>query len=532
MKERIIEIGRDSVWYLASNVLTVLIAFLSVPILTRVFTPHNYGVFSLVNTALILISPLFYSWMVLSIIRFYPEYKNNDTLDVFYSSVLHYLPIIGALFLIVAIPLTAFVLPLGKYRLLICAAVMVFPFFIVFNILLGLIRARQLTWQYALLNVIVTFGRYIVGAVLAGWLHSGVSGPFLGWLGALLIAVPLELFFISAWRHFDWEKHSTKLYRQFFSYGFVLIFVTFLSEILIAADRYMVLWFKGAYQVGLYSVSYSLIRGAEGMIAQFIMLAASPIVIRVYENQGVETAEELIGKVTRYFIFFTLPVMVAIYVLRVPLLTVVTTRKYLPAQSCFLPISLGIFVSNIAWFALLPFYLKKKTVLTLVPTGTAAALNLALNFVLIPSIGFNGAAWATFISYLVFLVITVLISSKYMRWRFPYVAAGKATIATALMAISLYLLARYLFHGWLGLALLVLVGTAVYIGTLFSLKAFKKSEIEFAFGLPARLFALIKSRFRREAGGGGALPPGAEPSPEEEAKTLELEETLPSREDL
>src|SRR3970040_339661 len=61
----------------------------------------------------------------------------------------------------------------------------------------------------------------------------------------------------------------------------------------------------------------------------------------------------------------------------------------------------GITMSVYALFAIANFglLLKKRTMLLLTITLVAALLNVAMNFILIPRMGYMGAAWATAISY-------------------------------------------------------------------------------------------------------------------------------------
>jgi len=505
LRDRIIEIGRDSVWYLSASAMSNLIGFLSLPILTRVFNPSEFGIFSLVNTAITLITPIFFGWVVSSVIRFYPEYKSKGKLDVFYSTIFHYAPHFMLVFLAILLPIAAFIAPLGQYRVLICLAIAVFAFYTLFNVATGLMRARQMALQYAVLTVFIQFMRYLVGAGIAVVLSHHVSGsfsvngPFMGWLAGLLMVTPIELAIVKFRQHFHWKKRSKALQRKFFSFGFVLIFTTFMSEILTSADRYMLQWFKGAYQVGLYSMVYTLITNVETLMISFIMLAAAPVVFRVYELEGEEKAVDLIGRITRYMLLVLVPAMTGMYVLRYPIIKVVTTAKYLPAQSAFLPVIAGAFLFNISWPPQLAFYLKKRTKLTLIPMSIAAVFNVVLNLYLIPRFGFRGAAWATFAAYLVFFIIVTVMAQRYIRWKFPWIATVRIVAAGAIMTATLEGMLHLPLHGWGGLIILIVTGAVVYLVALFLLRGFKHAELQLLASLPGRLPPVKRASARRRA---------------------------------
>lgn len=480
MKERLIEIGKDSAWYLSSNAAVAVIGFVAIPILTRIFPPRQYGIFSLVNTAIALGSPILYAWLASSIIRFYPEHEARDELDVFYSTVLNLTPYYLVFFLGIILPVAAFALPLGKYRLLVCLGIAVFAMVLVFNIASALMRARQMAWEYAALTVFVAFCRYIVGAGIAVWLGQGVKGPFWGWLGALVIAVPIELIVLKAGRFYQRKKSSRALQRAFFSFGFVLVFVTFLSEVLSAADRYMVQAFKGAYQVGLYSMVYTLVTNSLGIISTFIALAAAPVIMKVYEREGEERTVALLGKITRYYLMLLIPAMVGIVVLRDPITRVATSSKYIPAEPAFLPIAAGIVFFYLSWIPTNAFMLKKRTKLTIIPMAIATVANVVLNVLLIPRYGFTGAAWATFFSYLGYMVILIAMSLKLMRWDFPWLNTIKICVATGIMTAALYGMIQAGLHGFSGLAAMTVGGTFIYFLVLLIIGGYSMSELVYA----------------------------------------------------
>lgn len=480
MKERLLEIGRDSAWYLSSTVAVAVIGFISLPILTRIFPPRDYGIFSLVNTAIALGAPILYAWLTNSIIRFYPEHEDSGELDVFYSTVFNLAPYYLVFFLGILLPVAAFALPLGEYRLLVCLGIAVFAFVVLFQMASALMRAQQLAWQYAALTVFVTFGRYIVGAGVAVWLGQGVEGPFWGWLGALIIAIPIELIVLRSHRYYHWKKSSKDLQRVFLGYGFALVFVTFLAEVLSASDRYMLQAFKGAYQVGLYSMVYTLVTNSLGIIATFITLASAPVITQVYEREGERRAVSLIGKITRYFLMLLVPATVGLWVLRDPITRVVTSSKYVPAEPAYLPVAAGIAFFYISWLPATAFMLRKRTKLALIPMTIATVVNIVINLLLIPRYGFTGAAWATFISYLVYLVVLIAISRKLLRWEFPWLATLRVTAATAVMTAVLYGMIKAGLHGLYGLTAMVAAGTLVYFLALLLLGGFSISELAFA----------------------------------------------------
>ena len=67
---------------------------------------------------------------------------------------------------------------------------------------------------------------------------------------------------------------------------------------------------------------------------------------------------------------------------------------------------------------------EKKSMLTLVTVMTGAASNVALNFLLIPQMGANGAALAAVLSYIILFLMRVFTSRKLIRIKINVLQMG------------------------------------------------------------------------------------------------------------
>lgn len=489
MKEQIIEIGRDSFWYFGANITVATLGFISIPIFTRMLLPHDYGIYSLVSAAITVLAPLLYVWLTESAQRFYPEYKRNEELGVLYSTIFHYAPHFMISFLLILLPITALVLPLGQYRLLICLGIATFAFFTMSNVSLEVMRARQFAWQYSILTVVVAIGRYLVGAAMVIWFGFGVDGLFWGWLGVLVLVVPIELFVLRAHKHVKWKDHSPQLSREFLSYGFVLIFAAGFGNVLTIGDRYIVQLFKGGTQVGLYSVVYNLIANSAGVILSVLILAGTPVLMKTYEGDGEEESKHLITQLTKYFLIFLVPSMVGLWVLRVRTIMVISGARYMAATKAVLPLALAMILWNLIWLPSTAFLLKKKTKIIIWPVMIAAVINIGLNLILVPIWGFVGAAWSTFICYVIDFVLVVVMSRNIMKWEFPWKGAVRVFAATAVMAAGLFAFEKLPVHGAGGLLLIICLGTIVFFGALLLFGGIERNERQFVVTQISRLMS-------------------------------------------
>ena len=79
---------KDSIKYLPAHVVPVITAFISIPIITKLFSPADYGNYSLVMATVTILTTLV-GWLTMSIIRFYPAYERDKKLDCFYGNTIN-----------------------------------------------------------------------------------------------------------------------------------------------------------------------------------------------------------------------------------------------------------------------------------------------------------------------------------------------------------------------------------------------------------------------------------------------------------
>jgi O-antigen/teichoic acid export membrane protein len=122
----------------------------------------------------------------------------------------------------------------------------------------------------------------------------------------------------------------------------------------------------------------------------------------------------------------------------------------------------------------------------------AAIVNLILNLILIPILGFMGAAWSTLLSFLLLAILQTITSKRFLTWRWPVTSLWRVLAASAAMSAAVLLLQAGLRSDttvWQVVILLlsILVGALIYGMVLWAL-----GEIS-----PQQLIGLFRSDQRR-----------------------------------
>ena len=167
-----------------------------------------------------------------------------------------------------------------------------------------------------------------------------------------------------------------------------------------------------------------------------------------------------------------LPVTTALMLLSREILLVLAGSQYLPAANCAVitaPVILIIGLNSIFGFQILYAMDREKAFVFSVSLG--AAIDVALNVILIPRMAHFGAAWATMVAETVILVVQVVLVRRFYQVHWPWMNIGKYLLATAGM-VGFLLGMRWTVpesHLWLRLLIEVPAGAGLYFLILYLL---------------------------------------------------------------
>lgn len=471
---------KDLLKYLPAQITPAVVGFITIPIITRLFPPADYGIYILAMVTVYVLTTI-NVWLGTSIIRFYPAYERDGKLNEFRSSV------VTLLFLSVAVLAVVFlgILFLFKsyistqlYHLMLIGTLL-FILTASFQVLQGFLRARRQLGWYTGLSIWNTVAALGIGLALVMGLHYGVDG--LLWGAVLSFAVALPLLWKVAVGRIPLRARliSTGLTREMAKYGFPLVVANLAVWILSLSDRYVLGFFRSAEEVGIYSASYAISEYSILIVSLLFTLASGPIVMSIWEKEGAEKSQEFVSKITRYYLIICLPAAIGLSVLAKPAIGILTAAEYHEGYQIVALVTSGAFLLGLQQRFQLGLAFHKKTYLIMIAVVVSGLLNLGLNFLLIPKYGYMAAAVTTLISYAFLLVLMIIISRRYFVWDFPFKTLGRVACASAIMGAIVYPVGSSLTSSTLvNLIAGVCIGVVVYFGVLLLLREPQKDEIQ------------------------------------------------------
>ena len=190
-------------------------------------------------------------------------------------------------------------------------------------------------------------------------------------------------------------------------------------------------------QVGIYGAVYKLSIFLI-LFNQAFRYAAEPF---FFSTQNEDNAKETYAIVLRYFVFIMVIGLVFIWAY-IDIFKHFIDEKfweglYILPILLIANIMLGINLNISIWYKLID-----KTQFGIIVTGIGLVFTIALNLYLIPKIGYEGAAWATLVSYVAMTLSSYLLGQRFYKVNYP---VGRILTYIGLGVVSV-LLCNYFSH--------------------------------------------------------------------------------------
>jgi len=268
-------------------------------------------------------------------------------------------------------------------------------------------------------------------------------------------------------------------FRKFLVFGLPYVPAQLLMLGMNYSDRFILPSYVGFSEIGKYAIVYqagSMV--LQSLLGPFWVLFPSRLAELV--NKGdISGATSLYSKSVEAMFFIAAPAAVSLIVLGPSMIYLYVGLFFIQSALIMTCIGVGYYFHLLSSFndVLLGIHMKQK--FTLLSYAAGLMVNLISNFLLIPSYGISGAAIATFLGFLVQLLITQLAARFYwgaLRWE------KLVYIKISLMSLSLYLLYELVLLFKLPDIIAVLsalfFGSILYLSLALLLKLFTLQQLK------------------------------------------------------
>lgn len=391
---------KASFCYLIGNLFNKGLAFLTIPIFTRLLSTTDYGIINTYSSWAGILSMIVGFAMHMSIRNAFVDYK--DGTESYLSTIIKFtlLSSLGFM-LILYVVVKIFKINISLSLVFIClfhsvASSIIEDVSCYFMMKYNYIKRTILMILPNLIYVCVAI--FLISHILKKDLYLGKIIPEA--LTIIIFAIILSVCYTRKGFNTAYIKHALKISLPLILHGAAL-------NILSNSDRIMITWLADASQSGIYSIVYSF-----GMITYIITVSLDGIRIPWFMKKMNEKASKEINSVTLDYIRLITYIMCCLIMVSPELLKLLADKAYWEGIK-LIPI---IIVANFLFFAYniysnLEHYYKKSNQITAL-TILAAVLNLVLNYIFIPKFGYVAAAFTTAFSYFVIFILHSIYSKK------------------------------------------------------------------------------------------------------------------------
>ena len=416
----------DALTYTAGNILVRGVSIVLVPFYTRVLTPGDYGALDMLTVLAGLINVTVALEITQGLARHLPAAQTEEETRGFASTALWFAFGAYTVFLVVGMLAAAWIarIVLGAggsvslMRVAIASIWMNGMFYLVQNQLRFTMRPAA----YSIAGLIYALVSLGVAVILVLGFHLGVAGFFYGQIAGAVVGLGVGFFY--ARKSYGWV-FDRKLLRDMLAFSAPLVPSSLGVFGMVYVDRIAIRKLMTLHDVGLYGVGYRLV----SIIAILLIGVQRAIVPLIFSRfQEKETPPEL-ARIFRLFVGAALVMWAGVTLFSHEILALFTTPAFYEGARVASLLAGATLLSNMYMF--MPgLDIEKKTSVVGLLNLTGAVMNTALNFLLIPSLGIRGSAFATLLSSgFVFAGYTAM-SQRYYPVPHNWIRLGAVVIPT------------------------------------------------------------------------------------------------------
>jgi O-antigen/teichoic acid export membrane protein len=468
---------KDVLIIAGSQVIIGLGSFLILPLISKTLGPYSYGIWSLISTTISLLTSLALLGLSESMVRFLAAEKDPVKIKQGFFSILFFVISLG-LVISVAVFFLSDVIALTLFNdISVSYLIKAASFLILFNAIVVLslyyFRIFQQTVKFSIFMIIQTLSQLFLMYILISF-GFGILGVIIGYLLVQIFIFFISIFFVI--KEIGFVIPDFSVLPTYLRFGLPIAPSNMIEWLKNSNSVYIITFFLGIQYLGIYSAAYA-IGSFIAVLAAPIQFILFPLLSQLFDENKLDQVSYVLKDSVKYFTFLAIPAAFGLSFLAVPLLNIITTPEFSSA-AILIPFFAfgGVFLGiNTIWTNIIN--LVKKTHITLYLLVFSAILSISLNFLLVPLIGILGGAISAFLSYLILMGLTFLVSFKYINITVDYKFLIKSIAASFLMGIALVLLHPV---SLLQIISSVFFGIFIYFLLMIIFKGIRKEEYKIA----------------------------------------------------
>lgn len=478
---------KHSLVYGISSIAQKASGIILIPVLTKYLSTSEFGQQGILIVTITILSQILLLGQGQSIIRYsnIEDYEQKKK-SVFFT-LLTFITAISILFLIAGVSFIDSFASIFEdsyaFREYLNISLFIIAFTNINYLLSNKLRADEKSILFTVSGIAKLLSVLITGVYLVAFEGMGVKGVLFANLAGEVIALLIVVPYLFSQLQF---KFDTAVLKESLIFGIPLIFSSLAMNLLNWSDRYILKLLTAYSTLGLYELAYKV----AGILNMFFIVPFSltllPIAYKFYKQEGDKL---FYSKILTFFSFVMFWAGLGLSIFAEEIVRLFSLDpSYYPAAEVVPLLTLSYCIFGMSLVTALGLYLTGNTKNVAVISVVCSAINIGLNFWLVPYLGMMGAALNTLIAFLLLTIITTLRSNKYYKIPFEYLRIIKIIFAAVLLYFvsELFIVSGFIFNIIIKLIVLLLYPIVLIIAGFF-----KKDELNQA----KTMYEKIKNRF-------------------------------------
>jgi O-antigen/teichoic acid export membrane protein len=427
--------------YVPAALIPAVSGLLLVRSATSLLEPEQYGTFAVVAATVALGVALASQWLRSGIGRFFPPAQAAQR-EALKSSAALGIALVALVLGAAGLALLASGVVGGAWRPFLVPALLLAVVHATYESLVVVLQSEMRASRFSVYRGGEAALRLLLAvALLLAW-RSPVSLIWAG-LGSSALLLPL------LWRDAKLPSPYRLLARakiralvpglgQLARFGVPLIGWYGASLVLNLGDRYVIEYFRGDREVGIYSAGYQLIHGAMGLVTAPIVFASHPFLMQAWNPDQAERAGRWLSLIFERLAIGGLLLLAGVWLFRDDLMRLGVGSAFREGARILTPVFLGELLWSLGMYAHKPHEFFGRTRTMLVWAIGCALLNLGLNVLLVPVYGYVAAAWVTAASYGLYLAIAFQAGQPLLRWKPDWALLAASALGALGLAAAIH----------------------------------------------------------------------------------------------
>jgi O-antigen/teichoic acid export membrane protein len=481
------QFGKNVGYVIIGNIVTTILIFLQIPILTRGLGPAAYGNWSLINVTISLLTPFAMLAFNASIIRFLAVEEDNSKIREDFFSACAIVALLGIalsalLFLFSGLMAKTI---FGDVKL--ASVIKLSSVLILLNALYPLLTSffsmKRNIGLYSIFNT--CYSIFLTGLMFV-FILSGqkLTGVITACIISLAVADILAFFIILKQIGFHLPRFSN--IRPYLKYGLPLVGSPAILWIIYASDRYLISYFLGAASTGIYSAAYGVGGYADFMLPS-VGVVLFPTISKLFDEGDFDSTKLYMKYTFKYLMMVIIPGAAGLSILGKQLLRIIATPAFVNGSIIVPFIAFGSVFNCFYQICIYVMHLSRNTYINVRLLVTAAVVNVLLNLLLIPLMGIIGSAVASLVAFGTLGGLTWIISRRYFKFDVSPSFILKSFFSASIMTVCIWLIKpESIFQ----VAVAIIIGIIVYFAVLVLVRGFSRQEFSF-------FTSFIRNTFKR-----------------------------------